>query len=61
MFDTVFLVVLLLSSTGGPVKYTHYKMPDMYTCQRVIATSKIEIPTGGDAEAAIAMYCTYDK
>lgn len=61
MNEVVFLVVLTLASTGGSFKRDYHIMPDMETCIECVESAKLGVPSGGDAEAIVAMYCAKDK
>lgn len=52
-----FLIALHISSTANGWYPEAYEMPDMETCLRSVEAAKIDIPSGGDAEAAIALFC----
>ena len=39
----------------------YHKMPNMQTCYECIEKAKINIPSDGDSEAIVAMYCAKDK
>lgn len=61
MQEVVFLVVMTLTSTGDSFQRDYHKMPDMETCIECVESAKIAIPSGGDAEAIVSMYCAKDK
>lgn len=58
---TVFLIVLTLNSTGDQWQWNYHKMPSMEICQECVEKAKINLPEGGDAEAAVVLYCAKDK
>lgn len=61
MNSIVFLIVLTLASTSGSWTARYHEMPSMEICQECVRNAQVHIPNGGDAEAAIAMYCAKDK
>lgn len=56
----VYLVVMGLPSTGASFQFFYHEMPSIDRCYEVIRNSAIQIPKSGDAEAVVAMYCSYD-
>jgi hypothetical protein len=57
-----YLVVMTLPSTGQSYfNFNYHKVSDLETCYDLIEHSRIEIPTGGDAEAVVTMYCVPSK
>ena len=59
--EVVFFIILTLSSTGDNWRSRYTVMPNMEACQECLKTARINIPTGGDAEAAVVMYCAKNK
>ena len=59
--EAVFFIMLTLSSTGDNWRVRYTIMPDMEACQECLKTARINIPTGGDAEAAVIIYCAKNK
>ena len=61
MKEIVFLILMTIPSTNDNPIFYYHEMDSMKQCQTVIATSKVRVATGGDAETSIAMYCANDK
>lgn len=59
--EVVYLVVLTLSSTGDQWQWNYHEMPSIMECRECIEKSKAYLPEGGDAEAAVVMYCAKNK
>jgi hypothetical protein len=58
----VYLVVMSSTNTGNNVfNYVYHEMYDWQQCFDVIKNSRVDIPTSGDAESSIAMYCAPNK
>ncbi len=56
---SVYLVVMTLTSTGDTeFIFNYHEVPTMDKCFDLVKNSKIGIPQGGDAEAAVVIYCT---
>lgn len=56
----VILVVLVLNGAGSGTQEHIYPMPDMATCLSSAAEAHTDIPTGGDAEQGVAIFCAYE-
>ena len=56
--NTIFLAVFFIAATGGYFDTHYYPMPDMATCLEAVDKAKVEVPSGGDAESSIALFCT---
>jgi len=53
-----YLVIMTLSSTGQTYfHFSYHEVPDMSKCFELVKNSHIEIPSAGDAEAVVVMYC----
>lgn len=62
MKEIVFLIILTLTNTGNSTfEHSYHTMPDLETCLEVVNNAKINVATGGDTEAAVVMYCAFDK
>ena len=59
--ETVFLVIMTLTSTGEQWRFNYHKMASMEECKECLKDARSWIPQGGDAEAAVAMYCAKGK
>jgi len=55
--NTWFLVYIATLSTGGGMYQYEYKMPSIETCLETVKAAKVEIPSGGDAESTVAIFC----
>ena len=55
--EAVFLITFVLTNTGGNFQIYYTGMPDMPTCLECLKTARINIPSAGDAEAVVVMYC----
>ena len=57
-----YLVVMALTNTGASSFHFYFhEVENLDVCFDMVKNSKIAIPQGGDAEAAVAMYCTTVK
>ena len=60
--DGPYLVVMSSTNTSNSVFITEYhKVESMEQCYEIVQNALVKIPQGGDAESAIAMYCTPTK
>ena len=59
--ETVFLVIMTLTSTGGHWQFNYHEMPSMEECKECLKDTRAWISQGGDAEAAVVMYCAKGK
>lgn len=58
--NTVFLYVIITMSTGGGPLVTKYEMPNMDTCLAAVSHAQVGVPSGGDAETSVTMFCAGD-
>jgi len=61
MNEIIFLVIMTLNSTGNSWVWNYHQMASMKECYECVEHAKIAIPYGGDAEAAVVMYCSKNK
>jgi hypothetical protein len=59
--NTIFLAIFFITAAGGYFDTHYYPMSDMETCLEAVDKAKVEVPSGGDAESSIAMFCTEGK
>ena len=53
-----YLVVATLTNTGNTsFDFNYHKVDSLNTCMALVENAKIAIPNGGDAEAAVIIYC----
>ena len=58
----VYLVVMTMTSTGdSEFTFNYHKVLGMSACFNIVNNSRVSIPTAGDAEAAVALYCAPTK
>lgn len=56
---TAFLIVAHLASTTGSWQFKPYPFPGgMDACNKAVAAGKTDVADGGDAEGAIALFCS---
>jgi len=56
--EPVYLVVMTLSNTGQfYFHFNYHEVPNMSKCFELVKNSHIKMPSGGDAEAVVVMYC----
>lgn len=53
----VVLIWLATLSTSGGYIEREYRMPNMETCLAAVQKAQIKIPTGGDAETTVSLFC----
>jgi hypothetical protein len=60
--SAVYLVVMSTTNTGNAkFHFFYHEVENLETCQNLIKSSKLAIPHGGDAEAAVVLYCAPSK
>lgn len=59
MTSAAFLIVATLASTSASWQFMPYPFPGgLDACNKAVAASKTDIAKGGDAEGAIAIFCS---
>lgn len=54
----VWLIYIATLSTGGGVVERRYPMKDMATCLAAVKAAQVRVPSGGDSESTVAIFCT---
>ncbi len=58
MNTSVFLIWLVTNSTSSSiVTEKRYVMPNMEVCIKAVEAAQVKIPTGGDAESTVSLFC----
>lgn len=61
METTVLLIYIATLSTGGGQIEREFRMKDMETCATAVSNAQIKVPTGGDAESTVSIFCVNGK
>ncbi len=57
MNTPVFLIWIATLSTSGGWIEKKYVMPNMETCLKATQAAQIKVPSGGDAETTVSLFC----
>jgi len=56
--DPAYLVVMTMTNTGqNNFVFNYHEIPNMAECFDIVKNSNVNIPSGGDAEGAVTIYC----
>ena len=56
-----FLIYIATLSTSGGVIERHTAMVTMSRCLEAVKAAQVHVPSGGDAETTVTLYCSHTK
>jgi len=61
MKTAVWLIWLTTLGNGNRVEERAYPMIDMDACVKAVQSAQVKVPSGGDAETTISVFCVSKK
>jgi len=61
METSVLLIYIATLSTGGGQIEREFRMKDMETCVAAVSSAQIKVPSSGDAESTVSVFCVNSK
>lgn len=56
MISAYLIYIATLSTSGGHV-FKSYPMENMEACLKAVQVAQVKVPTGGDAESTVSLFC----